>query len=213
MSWKEKQKRNYENINKGSFSVTGEYDIPILEPVEYKYCDWIGFNYASSVKDRRGKGIHFFLEDYQFTRLWGNIDYYVPMLSSYDSIMTPDFSLYTDFPKALQIYNHYRKHWIVAYLQQKGLHVIPTICWSDRDSFHWCFDGEPTQGVVAVSSIGTQNSRKRRDLFLAGYFEMMDRLQPTHVIFCGAVPEECRGDIVRIKAFSERFHEAEISQW
>lgn len=45
---------------KGSFSVTGEYDIPILEPVEYKYCDWIGFNYASSVKDRRGKGIHFF---------------------------------------------------------------------------------------------------------------------------------------------------------
>lgn len=65
MSWKEKQKRNYENINKGSFSVTGEYDIPILEPVEYKYCDWIGFNYASSVKDRRGKGIHFFLEDYQ----------------------------------------------------------------------------------------------------------------------------------------------------
>lgn len=60
MSWKEKQKRNYENINKGSFSVTGEYDIPILEPVEYKYCDWIGFNYASSVKDRRGKGIHFF---------------------------------------------------------------------------------------------------------------------------------------------------------
>ena len=27
------------------------------------------------------------------------------------------------------------------------------------------------------------------------------------------VPEECRGDIVRIKAFSERFHEAEISQW
>lgn len=79
MSWKEKQKRNYENINKGSFSVTGEYDIPILEPVEYKYCDWIGFNYASSVKDRRGKGIHFFLEDYQFTRLWGNIDYYVPM--------------------------------------------------------------------------------------------------------------------------------------
>ena len=71
VSWKEKQKRNYENINKGSFSVTGEYDIPILEPVEYKYCDWIGFNYASSVKDRRGKGIHFFLEDYQFTRLLG----------------------------------------------------------------------------------------------------------------------------------------------
>lgn len=165
MSRKEKQGRNYENVNKGCFLTAGEYNIPILAPVEYRQCEWVGFNYASSVKDRRGKGIHFFLEDYQFTRLWGNIDYYVPMLSSYDSIMTPDFSLYTDFPKALQIYNHYRKHWIGAYLQQKGLHVIPTICWSDRDSFHWCFDGEPTQGVVAVSSIGTQNSRKRRDLF------------------------------------------------
>ena len=213
MSRKEKQGRNYENVNKGCFLTAGEYNIPILAPVEYRQCEWVGFNYASSVKDRRGKGIHFFLEDYQFTRLWGNIDYYVPMLSSYDSIMTPDFSLYTDFPIALQIYNHYRKHWIGAYLQQMGCHVVPTICWSDRESFRWCFDGEPTQGVVAVSSVGTQNSKKRREMFLEGYIEMMDRLQPTHVIFYGTVPEECGGDIVRIKAFSERFHEAEISQW
>ena len=165
MSRKEKQGRNYENVNKGCFLTAGEYNIPILAPVEYRQCEWVGFNYASSVKDRRGKGIHFFLEDYQFTRLWGNIDYYVPMLSSYDSIMTPDFSLYTDFPIALQIYNHYRKHWIGAYLQQMGCHVVPTICWSDRESFRWCFDGEPTQGVVAVSSVGTRTARSAEKCF------------------------------------------------
>lgn len=56
MSRKEKQERNYENVNKGCFPTAGEYNIPILAPVEYRQCDWVGFNY-------------------QFTRLWGSIDY------------------------------------------------------------------------------------------------------------------------------------------
>ena len=51
MSRKEKQGRNYENVNKGCFLTAGEYNIPILAPVEYRQCEWVGFNYASSVKD------------------------------------------------------------------------------------------------------------------------------------------------------------------
>ena len=48
MSTREKKERNYENVNKGSFPAAGEYNIPILTPVEYRHCDWVGFNYASS---------------------------------------------------------------------------------------------------------------------------------------------------------------------
>lgn len=61
-------------------------------------------------------------------------------------------------------------------------------------------------GVVAVSSVGAANSRAKKELFLAGYNEMLARLQPEVVLFMGKVPEECKGNIVRIKSFvEERF--------
>lgn len=124
-------------------------------------------------------------------------------------MLSPDFSLYTDFPKALQIYNHYRKHRLAAYWQECGINVIPTICWSDHQSFSWCFDGEPVGGAVAVSSVGTQNSSKKKENFLVGYEKMMEVLKPDKIIFYGNVPEECEGNIIRIKMFSEKFREME----
>ena len=131
------------------------------------------------------------------------------MLSQFRYVMTPDFSTYTDFPKAIQIYNHYRKHWVGAYLQEAGIEVIPTISWSTPDSFEWCFDGEPTHSAVAVSSVGAANSKEKKELFLAGYATMMERLKPEIVLFYGKVPEECQGNIVRLPAFQERFGKKE----
>ena len=178
-----KAHRNYENIQRAVYEGIGQYQIPEITPVEYDGCDWIGYNYANGAKDREKKGVHFFLDDYQFIRLWTDPDRYTGMLQQFSYVMSPDFSMYTDFPKALQIYNHYRKHWLAAYWQEHGIRVISTICWSDRESFEWCFDGEPTHGVVAISSVGTQNSKERKQKFLDGYMEMVDRLQPTQIIF------------------------------
>lgn len=201
--------RNYENLERRLFDGVGEYGIPQIEPVAYEGgCDWIGFNYAKSTKDCEGKGVHFFLDDYQFRRLLSNIDRYIPMLQRFRYVMSPDFSTYTDFPKVMQIYNHYRKHWCAAYMQEAGIQVIPTISWSTPDSYDWCFDGEPEGGTVAVSSVGCMNSKEKKALFLAGYEEMVRRLQPETIIFYGSVPEECMGNIVRIRAFTDKFNEA-----
>ena len=208
-----KSQRNYENVQKMMFDGVGEYGIPMIEATQYDGADFIGFNYAKSTKDPESKAVHFFLDDYQFNRVWTDPDRYIEMLKRYKYVLTPDFSLYTDFPKALQIYNHYRKHWLGAYWQMCGINVIPTVCWSDHESFEWCFDGEPTHSVVSISSVGTQNSGEKKRKFLDGYFEMIDRLQPTQIIFYGSVPEECKGNIVRVKAFSDKFHEAEVAQW
>lgn len=206
--------RNYENVNKRRFIGAGKYDIPIIKPEQFDGCQFVGFNYAASCKNNREeKGIHFYLDDYQFIRVWNMIDYYLPMLQTFKYVMTPDFSTYADFPLALQIYNHYRKHWIGAYLQENGVRVIPTISWSDEKSFDWCFDGEPTQGVVSVSAIGTQMNRRSKKLFYRGYQEMLCRLQPSTIIFYGPVPEECKGNIVRVKSFQEKFAEEISDGW
>ena len=94
----------------------GEYDIPIIEPTTITETDFIGFNEVMSSK-KSDCGVHFFLDDYQFQRLWNTPDKYIAMLKRFNCVLSPDFSLYADYPKALQIYNHYRKHWIGAYLQ------------------------------------------------------------------------------------------------
>ncbi len=203
-----RSKRNYENLEKRIYAGVGEYGIPELSPAEYqKGCEFIPFNYASKAKDREKKGIHFFIDDYQFNRLWANIDLYISMLQQFQYVMTPDFSTYVDFPKVVQLYNHYRKHWIGAYMQERGISVIPTISWSDEKSFEWCFDGEPTQGTVSVSAVGTQMNKQAKRLFMEGYREMMKRLQPETIIFYGTVPEGCSGNIVQIKSFQEKFRE------
>lgn len=202
-----RSQKNYENLQRMIFDGVGEYQIPQIKPTTYKESEFIPFNYAKTCKDKNGKGVHFFIDDYQFNRIWNAPDRYIDMLSQFDCVMSPDFSTYTDFPKAIQIYNHYRKHWVGAYFQMHGIDVIPTISWSDQSSFEWCFDGEPEESCVAVSSVGCMNSRKRKDLFLNGYREMMDRLKPTTIIFYGKVPEECKGNIVQIKAYQEKYRE------
>ncbi|MBD5480843.1 MAG: DUF4417 domain-containing protein [Lachnospiraceae bacterium] len=204
-----RSKRNYENLEKRIYTGVGEYGIPELAPVAYeKDCEFIPFNYASSTKDREKKGVHFFVDDYQFHRLWANIDFYIGMLRQFQYVMTPDFSTYADFPKVMQLYNHYRKHWIGAYLQEQGILVIPTISWSDEQSYEWCFDGEPTQGTVSVSAVGTQMNKQAKRLFMEGYREMMKRLQPETIIFYGTVPDGCTGNIIQLKSFQEKFRGA-----
>ena len=205
--------RNYENIQRMKFDGVGEYGIPEIKPTQFDCADFIGFNYAKGAREPENKAVHFFLDDYQFNRVWNDPDRYIDLFRRFRYVLTPDFSLYTDFPKALQIYNHYRKHWLGAYWQLNGINVIPTVCWSDKESFEWCFDGEPTQSVVGVSSVGTQKSKDTKRKFLDGYFEMVDRLQPTQIIFYGNVPEECNGNIVRVKQFTDKWNEAEVSQW
>lgn len=187
-----RQGRNYENLNKAIFDGTGEYGIPRLLATGATAENFIGFNYAKSCKEPGGVGVHFFVDDYQFTRLWTQPDAYLELLKRFKCVCTPDFSTYTDFPKAIQIYNHYRKHWLGAYWQANGLEVIPTISWSDKASFDWCFDGEPVGGVVAVSSVGTQLNRNSQRLFMDGYREMLDRLKPSKILFYGIIPDGCK---------------------
>lgn len=199
--------RNYENLNKCIFPGDGRYDIPVLQPEMTDAENWISFNYAKGCEDPELHGVHFFVDDYQFNRIWAHPDTYLGMMARFDTVCTPDFSTYTDFPRIIQIYNHYRKHWLGAYWQAHGIRVIPTISWSTPDSYDWCFDGEPIGGSVAVSSVGTQASAETAELFMSGYKEMLHRLQPEKIIFYGKVPAGCDGNIYHVTAFQEKLKE------
>nr|DAQ14178.1 MAG TPA: protein of unknown function (DUF4417) [Caudoviricetes sp.] len=200
----------YENLNRRIFDGVGKYGIPQIYPESFEgECEFAGFNYArGNCRAPENKAVHFFLDDYQFDGLWRNVNRYVDKLAKFRYVLTPDFSTYTDFPLAIQIYNHYRKHWVGAYLQEHGCRVIPTISWSTPDSYDWCFDGEPDGGTVAVSSVGCIKSKAAKELFISGYNAMVERLHPETIIFYGIVPPECNGNLVRVERFTDKFAKA-----
>lgn len=182
-----KQSRNYENIQLHNPDKTGYYDIPPIHSIaeDFKTCEFIAFSDALQNKTPENVGVHFYIDDYRFERLWNNPRQYLEMLRKFKYVLSPDFSMFTDFPKAMNIYNHYRKHWLASYFQSEGIKIIPTICWSDEESFKWCFDGEPLNSVVSVSSIGAAQSKESINLFLKGYEAMLEKLAPKQVLYFG----------------------------
>lgn len=199
---------NFENLDKFIFPGVGQYGIPQIEAVsEYPQGDFIPMNYAKTVRNPAEKIVHCFVDDYQFARYWNKPNDYIQKLSQFSAVCAPDFSTYTDMPPAMQIYNHYRKHWLAAYWQMHGITVYPTISWSGEESYEWCFDGEPIGGVVAVSSVGTQRNKESERLFLRGYEEMVKRLEPSWIIFYGHVPEECDWNVIRVRPHQDSIKE------
>ena len=77
------EKERYENLEKFTPAVTGKYDIPVIEADEATFSDFIGFNYANTAKDRADKAVHFFLDDYQFLRVWNRPRDYIKLLSDF----------------------------------------------------------------------------------------------------------------------------------
>ena len=202
--------RGYENLQKAIYSGVGEYDIPSLLPVtEISEVEkWISFNKAKTCRRTDNKGVHFFIDDYQFERVWQQPDSYMRFLSGFAAVCTPDFSPYSDFPKVIQIYNHYRKHWLGAYWQENGITVIPTITWSSPETLDWAFDGEPVGGVVALSSVGMFDTAEHRNWLIDGYNMMIDVLEPVAILWKGKVPNEIHNKtIIQIESHVDKWRE------
>ena len=163
----------------------GEYDIPAIQPVfELPRIDtWWEFEKAKRARVKPEKtGVHFFEPDFKFECVWNFPDRYADVLSAYDCIITPDFSYYVDFPKALRVYNKYRMHWITAYWQERGLTVIPLIRYGLEEDWDWCFDGYPMNSIVAISTVSSGKSSEMIKAGLDGYNEMLERLQPKEIL-------------------------------
>ena len=196
------------NLNKATFAGVGKYDIPQLAPIYEneigEITEWIGFNYVLSDKAPEGKAVHFFIDDYQFQRLWNNPEKYMEKLKRYECVLTPDFSPYADMPLATQIFNHYRKHWVGALMQEYGVKVVPTIRASrDERSFDFYLDGEPKGGVVCISSMWTADEEARA-YFLREYETMRKTLKPEKIYVYGNEVEGLKGNIEYIQPFTRK---------
>lgn len=165
----------------------GYYQFPTLKACHYVPDDLIGFNYVKSWKDNReGVGVHFYIDGYQFERIWNKPHENVERLRGFSCVLTPDFSLYLDMPMAMKIWNVYRSRLIGQIMQDAGLQVIPTLQWAEAETFNFCFDGLETGGVIAVSTVGVMQDKNARDLWCLGMNAAIGKLNPECVICYGS---------------------------
>lgn len=171
-----------------SFRCEGYYEMPMLDPVDYIPSDLIGFNYMLTSK-REDCGIHFFIDDYQFERIWNRPQEYINKMEKYECVLTPDFSLYMDMPMAMKIWNVYRSRLIGQMCQDHGLIVIPTASWAEENTYDWCFDGLPERGTLAVSTVGVMNNPEAYSTFCKGMNALIEKKKPKNIICYGMKPD------------------------
>lgn len=177
------------------FRGEGVFELPVIHKEEMSLANIELIGYDNLYRGETQKVVHFFLDDYKFEALWNRPDSKIDRLREYRAVLSPQFSVYTEMPLSLQLYNIFRSRWCGAYLQRQGVKVIPTVYWGKPASFWFCFDGIETGSAVAVSTVGV---RTEKTLFLQGYTEMMKRVQPEAVLCYGKPFEEMDGRIIEI---------------
>ena len=143
--------------------------------------------YRTRVRDRQGThgaALHFFLDDYRFETVWSRPHKARVALRSYRTLLSPDFSLYADWPWAVQLWNVYRSRWCAALWSSWGFQVIPTISWSTPPSYAFCFNGIAHHSLIAISTVGVRAADW--PLFERGYRELLARVQPSQVLCYGS---------------------------
>lgn len=165
------------------------YGIPDLLPQNFrKLPDLVPCSYRD--KPAYPSLVHFFIEDFRFESTWNqpskSLDYLKQ--ESIWSACSPDFSLFVDMPRALQIYNVFRSRLLARYWQDNGIRIIPTIQFSDSKSFDFCFLGIPKNQVLALEVPGTYSKREYLQ-FAQGYCSMCEILEPSRLIIFGSAIE------------------------
>lgn len=174
----------------------GFYQMPVIYNDGVIPSDLIGFNYALSSRNK-AVGVHCFVDDYQFERLWNQPEKYLETLAEYDVVLSPDFSLYLDMPMAMKVWNVYRSRLLGQYWQRNGIKVIPTISWAGPETFSFCFDGIPEGSIVAVSTIGVKRDDECFQVWKEGMDAMIEHVKPSTILVYGGkleydYPPECK---------------------
>ncbi len=183
--------------------VYGKYDMPVIKGIKFKgkRLKTVAFDecHLISKSQRKQYIVHFFIYDYKFERIWTYINKYTDFLKQFKAVISPDFSQYTDMPRAMQIWNLWRCNFMAYWWQSHGIPVIYNACWSDSSSFDYTWDGAPRGSLVCVTSKGNvyDDRKQTKDesliatssRFKAGFESMIENLHPAQILWMGVKPK------------------------
>lgn len=182
-------------------SFDGEFDMPIVS----NFDDISKIDYISLYSDKKdyfktsNTCIAFYQYDHIFdgiNGLYNSIAYnmkeqlnkYIQRFKDVKYIIAPDYSLFGDFPVALQIFNVYKSRICMCWLQQNtNASIIPNIRRTYSYSYNFCFDGIKKHSNIAISVLGQLKNKQNYDLFIDGFKELINRVEPKQIIAYGFI--------------------------
>lgn len=199
----EKQDRK-QKLVRNEFKTVGKYGMPLIkrQSISLDKIELWNFTKAKpNDEEYKNKTLHFFTYDWKFEAVYDKPEQIMEKLNQYYALLTPDFSLYTDMPKALQIHSTFKSRWCGAYWQSQGKLVIPTIEWGDENSYDFCFDGIEKGSVVAVSTYAREDLENE---YMPGYNKMLEVIAPSAIICYGEPFESMTGNIKAVSPFNHK---------
>lgn len=183
--------RGLDNLFKMNDPGDNEWGIPDSEPFAEPLggVKWLGFWDKSKHKsdDWSNVGLHFFSEEYQYRSVWEYPDRHLDLFRRCRAVVTPDYSVYTDMPKAQQLWNHYRRQWLARYWQMYGVNVVSCVTWDLLDFRPWSICGIPKGTSIARSWVNRNGLKRER---LEGFMRIIEMLEPRRIyIKCSETDE------------------------
>lgn len=167
------------------FATEGLEGFPLLKPFTGNLPEeFISFEERN--KRVYSYGIHGFLYDYKLESAWRAPMQVVPCLQRYSCVIAPDFSVFVDQSRALNVWNIYRNRWVSSFWQSKGIMTVPSASWGNVDSFDYCFDGLPENSIIAIGHMTTGKDRAYKKLYRLGVEALIERKHPVKLLVYGA---------------------------
>lgn len=164
---------------------SGKWELATIHRSNSKPERLIPFDKAISTKDRSG-WVHFFIHDIQFARLLKNPWRYLPILAKFDGVISPDCSVFWNYPLYRQLQSIGQSREIGAWLQRNGISVIPCVRWGKQDTFDFAFDGIEPGGTIAIGTVGAMRDKEARKVFEAGFVPMLESVKPKRIVVYGS---------------------------
>ncbi len=183
---------------------SGEWEFSLIRKSNACPKRLVAFDRAVTSKDVDGWA-HFFIHDSKFARLYNDPWRYLPILARFDGVISPDCSVFWDYPLYRQMQSIGQSREMGAWLQRNGISVIPCVRWGKENTYGFAFDGIEPEGTIAVGTAGAMRETEPRMVFEAGFEPMLDALRPRRIIVYGSrkspVFEEAEQRGIQVLAF------------
>lgn len=146
---------------------------------------WRSDSLRSAPRDRLIAG--FYVDDSRFDCLWDDPAIYVSKMLNLGIrlAISPNYSIWSDAPRAVQLWAVYRARWVARYMQEAGIAVVPDLNWSDDASFDYCLLGIPARPKSASVQIQTVRTHAEIKACVSGLRRCVDAIAPDQLLVYG----------------------------
>lgn len=134
--------------------------------------------------------VHFYEEDYKFSKFKKNPEAYLSHLSKFPGVITPDASIGWCDSLKTQRKNAEFNTGCANLFEKHGLNCIRNVRYGDAKSYDFCFKNVPNNSILAIGTHGALRRADYRLVLQAGLDELCTIKSPHTLLIYGYTPKD-----------------------